>query len=507
MKRAYKFTACFLIIILMGLTGGSTSASKEEKSNEINALKDMVSEERLDFTSRTSNLKPEYINWYEKGKEDISKEEIKAAAECTVKYNNNNILNLKASVPYDGNKELTCDEAVEDVEVLFKYLRYGYGAYGYFGGDGKFNFVKENIIDVLKSLNNISAENLKDIMVESLSFIKDAHFQIYGQGTPFIDTAEKSKYYYIYKDEFLKDSKGYYKEKDKKKYYVTSINKDCDVEKNMHVTINKDGRLIYNIAFLGDYSKSSDMDCLIEYNDKEPEKVKINMSNRRKLNSEEAYKFEIKDGIARLSLRRFFNISVSDTSQTEFLESADKLKESKAAVIDLRGNIGGSPNTGDTWIEKYIGKDLTIRGAWLTLNSSLIKEIYQRCYSGAIGSNPFERKNSQGLTGEKIDNDRPIFVLVDKHTASAAETFIESLMNIDNVFIVGTNTGGYSIGVGVNFYSLPNSSLVFEFGNILYLSPYDEDFEFSGFKPDILLDYDDADERVVKMIKYYGLDK
>ena len=94
---------------------------------------------------------------------------------------------------------------------------------------------------------------------------------------------------------------------------------------------------------------------------------------------------------------------------------------------------------------------------------------------------------------------------MDNATASASETFIESLSNIDNIVLVGTNTKGALLSGDPKYYKLSNSSINVYIGTILYMTPFGIDFEGKGFEPDLLVDSNDALDKTIKLIKYYKL--
>ena len=85
-----------------------------------------------------------------------------------------------------------------------------------------------------------------------------------------------------------------------------------------------------------------------------------------------------------------------------------------------------------------------------------------------------------------ISNKKKIYVLIDEHTASAAEEGIAFLKNIENVTIVGEHSAGCgSCGNCIEFY-LPNSHLKVYFGTglVLYDGTINIDAE-GGFKGNI----------------------
>lgn len=52
----------------------------------------------------------------------------------------------------------------------------------------------------------------------------------------------------------------------------------------------------------------------------------------------------------------FVSDSEKDADQPAFINSALNMKKAPVSIIDLRGNYGGSSNTGIQWIKNYIGE-------------------------------------------------------------------------------------------------------------------------------------------------------
>jgi hypothetical protein len=75
------------------------------------------------------------------------------------------------------------DQARQDVDFLFRVLRYGYGAYQCFGGDEAFLAAEEGIladIDAIRGANVMSSQ-FAAILQRRLGFIQDGHFSIAGR--------------------------------------------------------------------------------------------------------------------------------------------------------------------------------------------------------------------------------------------------------------------------------------------------------------------------------------
>lgn len=78
---------------------------------------------------------------------------------------------------------------------------------------------------------------------------------------------------------------------------------------------------------------------------------------------------------------------------------------------------------------------------------------------------------------------------------------------MDNVILVGSNTGGcFTTGAEI-MYSLKNSKIPYMLGKVLHVTPYSDEFEFDGFQPDIVVDTSQALDRVQKLISYYKLNE
>lgn len=138
-------------------------------------------------------------------------------------------------------RTVTKQEAIEDIETLFRMLSESYGGDIYFGEKERFSQAKKEIITAVDSSNEekVSPEVLAQILCEKLDFIVDNHFGINGKQTAF---KEKYCYYANGINEIKKDSKAYYILKDKKKYYI-----DEQVENYIKPTIGKTGQLVYGL--------------------------------------------------------------------------------------------------------------------------------------------------------------------------------------------------------------------------------------------------------------------
>ncbi len=113
------------------------------------------------------------------------------------------------------------EEAGEDIENLFSLLKYGYSAYGFFGGDPVFDLARENMIADINSLeyDYINKNTLTNIISSNLDFIQDSHFSVGSERL-----CDYTRYFSSKTHIFYKDFKGYYTYIDDEIYYLDKIN-------------------------------------------------------------------------------------------------------------------------------------------------------------------------------------------------------------------------------------------------------------------------------------------
>ena len=113
------------------------------------------------------------------------------------------------------------EEAREDIDNLFSLLKYGYSAYGFFGGDPAFDLAKANMITEINSFeyDSLTKKALTNIIRSNLDFIQDSHFSVGNE-----KLCDYTKYFSSRRHIFYKDFKGYYTYIDDEIYYVDQIN-------------------------------------------------------------------------------------------------------------------------------------------------------------------------------------------------------------------------------------------------------------------------------------------
>ncbi|OJJ20072.1 hypothetical protein BKI52_16495 [marine bacterium AO1-C] len=174
-------------------------------------------------------------------------------------------------------------------------------------------------------------------------------------------------------------------------------------------------------------------------------------------------KVEILEGnIGYLHMNHFYNPRYSEetlSSALHFLSNCDAL------ILDLRKNSGGSLNMVNTLDSYFFG------------NGSIITHrIY---YRSGFEQEVFTQENLKGKSLPKI----PLYILVDKNTASAAEQVAYNLKHLNRATIVGEVTMG-TANTGLR-HSLDDNLYIF-IANGEYENDITRDtFEHKGVKPQI----------------------
>lgn len=423
------------------------------------------------------------------------------------------------------------EEAIEDVERLFKIFKYEYAAYIAFGGDEIFNQAKDNIMDELNGVDELYISDLEKIIIEELDFINDGHLRI---GNTNIGEAFTRKYYSNEKLSFHKDSKGYYLAVEDEKRYIHSINGDLNVHDSMRLSIDENGQLVYYLGIMRTDGPVVEK-LQIEYTSggnlisEEIELFKATSANNY---NKATYEEEIINGIPLITLRRCDDLA-NETLLKNFVASGSKYRDDQVLIIDLRGNSGGSSVWGDLWFKNYT-QQMPGKGG---LNIARIGSINEYMLRVMMAENhnyyldkyempelleyveDFYVSIKDILNGESdsqykvddlqykiVNNKNTIFVLIDKGVASSGEDFLLNLRSIDNVVVVGSNTRGASDVLSMINLQLPNSRLNIFIGfslNVKQESPHF--FDGVGIEPDIWLANFNMMDRLMKLIDLNSL--
>ena len=209
------------------------------------------------------------------------------------------------------------------------------------------------------------------------------------------------------------------------------------------------GQSIYQASQLIRGDKDALIDLLIlRGNEKLDKTIK---REEIKIKTVEAKKF---DEIGYIRVSSFIGL---DTTK-EFVVALNKLKDTKALILDLRGNSGG-----------LFQNAITI--ANLFLNHGTIVQVTAR----------HGKKNIYKATKDGCIYEKPLAVLIDEDSASASEILASALHDNHRAILIGTKTFGK--GLVQKIFPLPNKTGM----NITiakYLTPNGIDINQKGIEPD-----------------------
>ena len=196
-----------------------------------------------------------------------------------------------------------------------------------------------------------------------------------------------------------------------------------------------------------------------------------------------AIKYGVFEGIPLIDCKKFYYNTEEEKNQlNDFASHAESYKNEEPLIIDLRDNAGG--NT--TYIYDFLC-NLMEREVGYTLKATLKYSPLFLEYLKMINVEIDNEKEIEIIeeTWEPTPNKKPIYVLFNEFSASAAEEGIAYLRNIENVTTVGTHTAGCtSCGNCMKIY-LPNSHLEVYFGTGFVLFDGKNVDAEGGFKADI----------------------
>jgi hypothetical protein len=409
------------------------------------------------------------------------------------------------------NAVMTAAQARDDVELAFRLWKTDYGCYGYFGRDA-FERARENVLAGIDSAGDrIDSMALENLLLKNLGFVRDGHFLIGGQ-TVF----PRSGWYSNEELEFRKDGRGYFTAAYGGSRYVTAVNGADPPENWMQFSISDEGELVYRLGTLSE-DPISQVDVSFEDG---TEAVSLAPSGSISYDRNTVFCESETDGIPIVAVRSF--AQTYNENMIGFVKTADTIKDSPVAVLDLRENGGGRTNFVTSWLNRYDPalKYMAYGSAYASLSTS--EQAYflaQYAHDqGYLSNSEIEYLMTTFYKNEEASwavttnpafvqcpNDGILFVLVDQYTGSASEHLVSALLNKENVIFVGTNTGGRLLGEQSINVVLPNSHIFLQCGDSLNFYYDDTVFtESTGFSPDIWVSGDSL-ESTLRLIRGYHL--
>lgn len=376
------------------------------------------------------------------------------------------------------------DEAVADVDLYFRLLRYRLGHYGYLGGDEVFFKARDAVFDKLTAFkgNNVSTSTLASILVSELGFIDDCHFGIDGHQVYYEYNTNSLKYVtYLSGLEFESDDDGYFFEDKTGKWYYSS----CDNDNAMIVPmLNSKGELYYSLVlYCPPDSKPSR--SVVSYVGPGDKKKTVTWDDTRYGDPNMRFGYKETENIAYVGL-----VSCGAEIENQLYDIARKARQKDVVIVDLRSNGG---THGYEFFKGYVDSPVS-------LNEVAMSRVgMTNNFDMQPGGEHVELMDVSG-TGKVNDSKSITIVLVDNSTGCAPEEFSQYFRFINNCIVVGTNTMGHLDGGTttwgacdwnkydmVNLH-LPNTGMEIQASTNLALYGDYESMVGKGFLPDIYVD-------------------
>lgn len=153
---------------------------------------------------------------------------------------------------------------------------------------------------------------------------------------------------------------------------------------------------------------------------------------------------------------------ISSETPIEFIDALNKVKDTEALILDLRGNTGGLFQNAVFVANMFLDKGSIVR-------------VIDR--SG--------HKSSYSAEKKEYIYDKPLVVLVDRESASASEIVSAALKDNGRAMIVGTKTFGK--GVVQKVYTMPNHTGM-NLTIARYLTPNGNDINNKGIEPNYFIE-------------------
>lgn len=408
---------------------------------------------------------------------------------------------IKALVTnHPTRQSVSRDDALADVDLLFRALHNAYAAYYYFGED-KFDAAEAEVKAWVQKQKTVNVDKLGQTINTALQFVQDAHFSI----RPGQETIKQLKAWYSYicaVQDFSKDDKGYYRMIDSEKWYVVSLSND---HSEMAPVLHANGSLGYAPTLLC-HGKAGSSDTITLRNgdgvtrtDKIVWKANESLLDDTWDRSSACYRYLEENGILYLSIRLFDSRRFADTVLPEYAASGSKAKNCKLVIYDLRSNGGGDDRYARTWTQNFTGaKSVDPKVAAGNRGSKLGNAAGFNWMSVGIFDGGVSR-------GNWLPNDIPVIVLMDSRCGSSGESALTFAKTMDNVIVIGSNSAGYQLCGNVYDYSLPRTGITACFGVRISLYGSMDNVDYKGYEPDLWCNPKTALQSVLNMVEHYDL--
>lgn len=241
------------------------------------------------------------------------------------------------------------------------------------------------------------------------------------------------------------------------------------------------------------------------------------------------------DSIAYLAIPAMTSYYINPNLESYLKSTMDKFKNTKALVIDIRGNGGGTRDILNTlsgyfvkseqspWVanvtyirnDQYLDEDIESMQSRYLFNydsDSFSDEdqdaidTFNKTYKTEYTVNPerFSKPFYMVLHSNDSTLQCPVYILVNEECFSAASVFTSAFKGLPNIKIVGITTNGSS-GRSKKFY-LKNSNIRIKLSTMLSFQRNGKTLDGNGTKPDIVIEREEeqilgkSDSQLKKLI-------
>ena len=429
---------------------------------------------------------------------------------------------LEMKMSFNKPLFITKTAAKEDTERLFYLLENGYAGYGYFNKENQLQTAKNSILKEIDTKIVLTSSDLEAIFYKHLDFLHDCHLKIGDQ----IYKAHLD-YWYNTDYEFNKENQDYTFTFEDKVYKVTAINNQSP-EDYMAPSLNAEGKSIYGIGVLS-RTNPEVLELSAEKNGV-TERWSITLEKSKHAYSDLYVEKEV-GGIPLVRIRTFSDQHIEYIE--EFLECADKYRDSPCLIVDIRGNGGGNTAYARQWITRYTGETPVLPQIYTELVSETSMMGRSNYFSHLLNLYPELEAQGYDLKAEEfkgyaekieigqtsihwsdyfiptprtISNNRTLIVLIDKYVGSAAEGFLSYLQLVENVVFIGENSGGALTYGQMTRHMLPNSRILVDLPISLNVFVDLEYREEKGFYPDVWVPAMDALNYAVAAVRHGSIE-
>ncbi|MEA4883915.1 MAG: S41 family peptidase [Clostridia bacterium] len=411
----------------------------------------------------------------------------------------------------DGPSAISPQDAMREIDYVFRVLKYGYAGYQFFGGDGAFDTAKDCILKELGTRSDgLSLDEYEALVCGHMDFIQDGHLSI-GR------TRLCNSYVLFWNPEreFQRDAAGFFMIENGEIRRVVSIEND-NPSSYLKPSINEDGDIVYVLGTVCEKASAA-FSIGLEYQSGLSDSIRLTpMASVAQRGP--AYERGMLSGMPLLKCRSFEPTDASIEALNAFIDDAGRLRNEPVIIIDIRSNCGGSSQYAMAWLWRLTYQQPRPQQVTANLTTdtaiALLDNLLQRYPTAAQlpkDAAAFLRQNAHESrpgwssihhgAGVASSGGPFVAVIIDSFVASAAETFILSLRYMDNVVFIGGNTGGLLSAGAVGLCHLPISGVTMVAP--VALNRYEDmtNRDGLGLLPDFWVDPDDALGRVMRFLQ------